>query len=270
VHSRLLLVAIITMSLSIVSLAHADCQNYMTAVSQSGYDVTATGFSVECWVKTGLFVVPSAEIVRCQRGTVTSCAGTGEMWELLLDGLLGKVTFTLQKAGSCHSVLSSVRIDDGLYHHVAGTYDGTTLKLYVDGALSASQADPGVFPVTVSGGGTLVVGEEFNGAIDEVRLWNVARSLSEIQINRNGEIANSPNLTGYWKLNGDGTDSSSGANSLVPIGIVSFQPGRLGLAAVIQMALECPSASGTGIMVLALALIGAGVVGVAKGRYRAS
>jgi hypothetical protein len=101
-------------------------------------------------------------------------------------------------------------------------------------------------------------------------VWNVARSQSEIQTNRNGEIANSVNLTDYWKLNGDGTDSSSGTTSLIPIGFVSFQPGRLGQAAVIVQTVtaDCPSASGTGIIVLALALIGAGVVGVAKERHR--
>jgi hypothetical protein len=42
----------------------------------------------------------------------------------------------------------------------------------------------------------------FNGAIDEVRFWDVARTASEISGNMNAEIDGATaSLRGYWRLN---------------------------------------------------------------------
>jgi hypothetical protein len=44
--------------------------------------------------------------------------------------------------------------NDGSYHHVAGTYDGTSLKLYIDGMLSGSTSASG----TIQPGGAASIG----------------------------------------------------------------------------------------------------------------
>src|SRR5438309_2249773 len=41
----------------------------------------------------------------------------------------------------------------------------------------------------------------FNGVIDEVRIWNVARTQQQIQDGMSGEILSAPNLLGRWGLN---------------------------------------------------------------------
>ncbi|MFD0468328.1 LamG-like jellyroll fold domain-containing protein [Nonomuraea thailandensis] len=68
--------------------------------------------------------------------------------------------------------------------HLAATYDGTTLRLYVNGALTSERAaggpirtDNGVLRI----GGNSLWGEHFNGLIDEVRIYNRALSTTEIQ-----------------------------------------------------------------------------------------
>ncbi len=70
------------------------------------------------------------------------------------------------------------------WQHIAGTYDGTDLRIYVNGvegtaaSLSGNNFDPGgIFAI----GGD---GSSFNNIlIDEVRLWNTARTREQIREN---------------------------------------------------------------------------------------
>ncbi|TSC78195.1 MAG: hypothetical protein G01um101429_883 [Parcubacteria group bacterium Gr01-1014_29] len=72
----------------------------------------------------------------------------------------------------------------GRWYHVAQTYDGSTIKLYVDGALSASYAYSGVpaqstYPAVI--GRYYSGGWFFNGMIDEVRIYSEALTAYQIQ-----------------------------------------------------------------------------------------
>src|SRR5882672_6981068 len=77
------------------------------------------------------------------------------------------------------------------WSYFAGTYDGVTLKIYVDGTLVSSQAVAGAIrastgPVRI--GGNSVWGEYFQGRIDEVRIYNRALSPAEIQTDMNTPV----------------------------------------------------------------------------------
>jgi hypothetical protein len=68
--------------------------------------------------------------------------------------------------------------------HLATTYDGTTLRLYVNGVEAGSQAGGGAIQVSTGRlrvGGNAVWGEWLAGRIDEVRIYNRALSPAEIQ-----------------------------------------------------------------------------------------
>ncbi len=75
-------------------------------------------------------------------------------------------------------------VADGTWHHVAGTYDGGELRLYVDGVLDASAAASAGASSTV---GDLLIGRNwssgylFDGALDDLRLYDRALSPAEIQ-----------------------------------------------------------------------------------------
>ncbi|MDX6411697.1 MAG: hypothetical protein QOE91_1213, partial [Gaiellaceae bacterium] len=77
------------------------------------------------------------------------------------------------------------------WSHVASTYDGSTLRLYVNGALVSSTAVSGTLAAS-SGvlriGGNGVWGEWFAGLIDEVRVYNRALSAGEIQTDMNAAV----------------------------------------------------------------------------------
>jgi hypothetical protein len=75
--------------------------------------------------------------------------------------------------------------------HVAMTYDGTTLRLFVNGLQVRASVVGG--PMPVSGqplriGGNSVWGEYFRGMIDEVRIYNRALTAAEIALDMNTPI----------------------------------------------------------------------------------
>jgi hypothetical protein len=81
--------------------------------------------------------------------------------------------------------------------HLAGTYDGTALRLYVNGTLVATFAQTGSMTATT---GPLRIGgdfgnEFFTGLIDEVRVYNRALSQTEIQTDMTTPLANGPAVT---------------------------------------------------------------------------
>ena len=114
---------------------------------------------------------------------------------------------------------SLAKITDNLWHHCAMTYDGTTRILYVDGNLVASDTPPEVSTEY----GKIRIGHIEDdarfiaGFIDEVRLWNIARTQDEIQDAMNRTLTldeiQSENLVGYWNFDsGDARDLSQYEN----------------------------------------------------------
>lgn len=75
--------------------------------------------------------------------------------------------------------------------HLAQTWDGTTLKLYVDGAEVSSQPAPGTL-VTSTGqlriGGSNASGQFFSGLIDEVRIFDRPRTPAELTADMNAPV----------------------------------------------------------------------------------
>ena len=69
----------------------------------------------------------------------------------------------------------------GVWHHVAYTYDGTTHKLYIDGALvCTSTAAPNAHAVTRAQLGAYNSGGSFNGGLDDIRIYNAALTATQV------------------------------------------------------------------------------------------
>jgi hypothetical protein len=81
------------------------------------------------------------------------------------------------------------------WSHVAATYDGAMMRLYVNGVQVNSQAKTGALPSSSGGrlmiGGDDFFGQYFTGRIDEVRIYDRALSVSEIQSDMSAPILTS-------------------------------------------------------------------------------
>ncbi|MEW5700604.1 MAG: LamG domain-containing protein [Candidatus Zixiibacteriota bacterium] len=95
-------------------------------------------------------------------------------------GLLphGTVEFSLPGAG----LASNTVLQAGGCYHLAGTFDGTTMRLYIDGMLdaerTASATGTSWFQLNI-GRNFYISSEHFKGDIDEVRLSRAAKAPSE-------------------------------------------------------------------------------------------
>jgi hypothetical protein len=129
--------------------------------------VTAGPFSVEAWAKRVGSSSDAGIVGRNEAGSIT--------WHV------GATIFFY--AGSTN--ISFAITDTTTYHHIVGTWDGTTaangVKLYVDGVLRSQ----GTSASTVAATAALTIGDafatSFNGYIDEVALYSTVLTLAQIR-----------------------------------------------------------------------------------------
>ncbi len=118
-------------------------------------------------------------------------------------------------------------IPRGVWTHVAVTFDGTMRRHYINGELAASFAETG--SLTTSPTDPMQIGSDVQwmhtptGAIDEVRLWNVARSISDIRNFINVRITSAkPGLVGVWSFDGGPSDIIGGHGGTIMGSGVNF------------------------------------------------
>ncbi len=128
------------------------------------------------------------------------------------------------------AITSSTSFVTGQFYHVAGTYDGSQIKLYVNGQLSAQAPLTITIPYDVSvpwtiGSNhsfyrTLGFARTFNGIIDDAKLYNRALSASEIYNDYLGLVA-------WWPEDGNLNDIIEDHNPTAT-NAVNFVSGKIG------------------------------------------
>jgi len=145
--------------------------------------------------------------------------------------LLRPQTFDITTTNGYASLANPVILQQGVTYHVAATYNGSVMRYYVNGCLTAEQPWTGTLITnalaTAIGQQSNCQCEQFIGFIDEVRIWNVART--ELQIRNNMYNIVNPalqfNLVAYFKFQNNYNNLSNfppavsqvGSPTLVPI-----------------------------------------------------
>jgi hypothetical protein len=156
--------------------------------------------TVETWVNFGRLVTGSAQFLICKGGDRTSGA-----YRLLQSG--SDIGFSIGHYLNGWGTSRTVPLTTNRWYHIAGTYNGAMMALYLDGTLISSNV---VGSIAVGNSSPLYLSFDdvggcpyyLSGTMDEVRVWNYARAENEIRSTMYHSLAGTePGLVGYWNFN---------------------------------------------------------------------
>jgi len=183
------------------------------ATSTMNNSFTTTAFSLSGWIKT-----TDTNVATVVRTTNPGDIGLVVDWDSLdtANGsnkiTCGGINGTVWNTGEY--VTSTSIVNDGIWHFVACTYDSSYYKIYIDGKLNNSAAVTN--PPNSPGSSQWYIGryppsalELFTGQIDNVKIYNYARTSAQVAYDYNQHHPIS-----YWKFNeGTGTTAYDSAGS---------------------------------------------------------
>jgi hypothetical protein len=155
-----------------------------------------TGMTLEAWVNP--FAIPAADciptitcywvdVIHKDGNSYYIEASSNQYGEPEAGGTFVRPWTFLHfrtRSGAKHVVFGPSALSLNTWTYLALTYDGATIRFYVNGALVSSSRE--FFSITTSNnplcvGGDPTQGQFFNGIIDEVRVYNVALTAAQIQ-----------------------------------------------------------------------------------------
>jgi hypothetical protein len=167
-----------------------------------------TKWTVEAWIKP--------DVLTYGNKLIAGSANNNTPWGIFIVNKKFATYYRSSLNGYSQSVIADDTITSGVWYHVASAFNGSTIRLYVNGQLVKSvivNSSYSAYSYPYIGG---VPGYSyyFSGNIDEVRIWNKERSQSQISYAMNHIIVgNESGLMGYWtldKVNGTTVSDLSG------------------------------------------------------------
>jgi hypothetical protein len=154
--------------------------DYVSVPGSRSLDLTR-GMTLEAWVR------PSragggwrAVIVKRQRH--------GRAYGLYAQTARGRAAGWVRLGRRDYGLQGGRNLPPGRWSYLTITYDGSTLRIYVDGVLESARGVRGAVssgrgPLLIGGGGpwARALGGSFKGTIDDVRVWRTALSAAQIR-----------------------------------------------------------------------------------------
>ncbi|MCF8370925.1 MAG: T9SS type A sorting domain-containing protein [Bacteroidales bacterium] len=203
----------------------------------SQYMLNSTTLSLTGWFK--------ADQLGYAKGLM-GCRGTGGSFHV------AQQTNGVIKARFDNSTISTPEFTQIplVWQHVAFVYDGSSIKLYVDGVVVVSDVASGVLTspnVPFAIGRNILASYQwyYNGGTDEVALWTVALTQAQIQDIMANEIdVKAPGLQLYYKFN----QGNPGGNNSSITKLISEVGGGTRDADLLNLALSGPTSNFIGTL----------------------
>ena len=143
---------------------------YAAVPNEADYDISGN-ITLSAWIKVAEYDTSSMYII-----------SKSDSYNIFKDMDSDVVTFLCNGTG--RPVAGTTDIVDGQWHHVAGVYDGVNKYIYVDGQLDNTRASAGAIIINDNevhiGDDAVWEDYEFNGAIDDTRIYDRALTASEV------------------------------------------------------------------------------------------
>ena len=140
-------------------------------------NLSGSAITLEGWVKPDQFpnTLHTIAGIEAPGGTALLRVGDGGIPP-------DKPQFVLEFSGTAVKVNASTTLSTNEWQHVAGVYDGSEMRIYVDGRRVGTKSQSGSF----SANGRFQIGRSnesryFDGRMDQIRVWRTALSLEQIR-----------------------------------------------------------------------------------------
>ena len=163
------------------ALSFDGSNDYVTVQDSASVDIIST-ITIEAWIK---FYQGSTQSIISKSSLSQNNAYVFPRFDKT-----NQLTFWLNAGGWQILNVGNV-FPYGEWHHVAGTYDGLNMNVYVDGILTGNQKS--VSGAITTNSNPLTIGyqpgtsEFFYGSIDEVRIYNRALTADEVKSHYEGK-----------------------------------------------------------------------------------
>ena len=182
------------------ALSFDGSNDYVDCGNDISLQITGTAITLEAWI------YPTSWRTNIWQGNIINKETTFQGY-MLRCGAGGKLNFNIGSGTSWNELNSSSTILSlNTWQHVAGTYDGTYMRIYLNGVIidSMARSIPIANSISTVGVGYAPneVNRHFPGKIDEARIWNVKRTKSQIVGSMNNELCSLPSsLKAYYTFN---------------------------------------------------------------------
>ncbi len=172
--------------------------DYFVIPSASAYLKPVDQFTLSAWVKSFLPMDTAGDILSMGDQYGLRIRGNGDLYAFYFPpGISDTILFIDDLYENLRGGGTTLR--DATWHHVAATLIGTDFSIYIDGRLVATKKVAGRVSYDKRLGNDFVVGKhgfgkrgfQFNGALDEIQVHHVARSVEWLRVVYENEKANS-------------------------------------------------------------------------------
>ncbi len=166
-------------------------------------DLASTG-TIEAWIHADSFTANAGII---HKGDASDSSDAAYELKLGASGSETKIVFAVYDAsGTVYSITGTTDLVSYKRYHIAGVWDSSasTMTLYINGVQEAT----GTVAAARNSAGSLRIGarftggaDPFDGKIDEVRIWNIARTQTQIRDAMCQRLAgNESGLVAYYRF----------------------------------------------------------------------